>query len=123
MALAASPTVTVRGAFTYDDNINRAEHSGQQRDDSIFGIGADTSLRKPITERGGFIAKLAVGSESHTDFGDLDALELSAKLTYFLQPFQGFLAPWFALTGSFAVKEVAASDIRGGTTNLPLACG
>ncbi len=80
-----------------------------------FESGLIRALRKPITKRGGFIAKLALGSEFHIDSGDLDALDLSAKLAYLLQPFQRFLAPWFALTVSFAVKEFAASEIRDGT--------
>jgi hypothetical protein len=116
VATADAPKVTLRGALTYDDNINRAERSSEQRDDATLLIGIDASLRKPVTARSGLIAKLALNSEFHSDFGDLDAFELRADLTYLVQPFQGFLAPWFALTGSIAIKEFAASDIRDGST-------
>lgn len=36
MALAASPTVTVRGAFTYGDNSNRAERAAANSETTLY---------------------------------------------------------------------------------------
>lgn len=123
-AAAQSVTVDTRAAFTYDDNVNRTERGRLREADAIWSFGADAGYRRALGANHGVIAKLGFDTDIHTDVGDLDVVRAKSSLTYLIQPFAGFNAPWFAVSAGYLVAEYAASDIRDGSeAHLAVALG
>jgi len=112
---AESLSLDLVSSIRYDDNLNRAQRGSEQRDDGIFTVSADGSYRLQLGANSGLIATLGLETEVHADVGDLDMIRAKTSLTYLIQPFPGFSAPWFALAAAFHLDEYSASDMRDGT--------
>lgn len=114
-ASAQSITFDARAGFTYDDNVNRTERGRLTEGDGIWSLRGDAGYRRALGTNHGIIAKVGLETDIHTDIGDLDVVRADTSLSYLLQPFSGFNAPWFALSAGFQLAEYAASDIRDGS--------
>jgi len=112
---AGSLSLDLVGSVRYDDNLNRAQRGSERQEDGILTVSTDGSYRVQVTTNSGLIATLGLETEVHANIGDLDVIRAKTSLTYLIQPFPGFSAPWFALTAAFQLDEYSASDIRDGT--------
>lgn len=113
-ALARPLSFDSSAGFIYDSNINRTQRTSQREGDGIFQLAGKAAYRRQLGANHGFIANVGLGTDLHTDFGDLSVLRLGVSVSYLVQPVAGFSRPWLAFTGRFEVEEYAASDIRDG---------
>jgi len=113
--IVAAPIQTdISAAYTYDDNVTRAELDHDIEKDSIVSLEATARYKIPLNEISYFSLKATLAFNHYLDFSKLSNTRLGLHGGYHFRPFGGYTASRFFALASYE-QRMFDSDQRNGS--------
>lgn len=100
-------------AYTYDDNLTRAERPADQVGDSIYSLDLSRRFMFPLSDRSRLLLRVFAGGDKHRVTSGLDRLYAGGAAELQFRPEGSFGSPTYAVFAN-ATASAYESDLRDG---------
>jgi hypothetical protein len=124
VAQADATHIGIEAALAHESNIGRAEYSRDVQEDTAFQAGANIRRSMRLTSNSGLVARAGIRLQEQAHYDNLSLAAADAGVSYRIQPFLGYTAPWIDLSLGAERLGYRDSEIRDGWVNtLGVAAG